>query len=220
MSIRFYNRRIVLGGLMPKVTEAHVEARKHQIMDAAATCFSRTGFHHTTMHDICQMAELSPGAVYRYFRSKEEIIESMMRERQASSAAIIEAVRGRGRTLEVLDEMADVFFSQLENEQKCALSVELWAESLRAPRIRQLLRSELRDISVPFAQIIRNAQDVGEVNPRLKPESVAQVLISLFDGCVLQKTADDQLDVAEYVAVMKSMINGTFWQSRKLEGVD
>lgn len=205
---------------MPKVTEAHVEARKHQIMDAAATCFSHTGFHHTTMHEICQMAELSPGAVYRYFRSKEEIIESMMRERQASSAAIIEAVRGRGGTLEVLDEMADVFFSQLENEQKCALSVELWAESLRTPRIRQLLRSELRDISEPFAQIIRNAQDVGEVNPRLKPESVAQVLISLFDGCVLQKTADEQLDIAEYVAVMKSMINGTFWQNRKLEGVD
>ena len=205
---------------MPKVTEEHIEARRHQIMDAAAACFCRNGFHHSTMQDICRQAELSPGAVYGYFASKEEIIESMMRERQASSAAIIEAVRGRGRTLEVLDEMADVFFSQLENEQKCALSVELWAESLRTPRIRQLLRSELRDISEPFAQIIRNAQDVGEVNPRLKPESVAQVLISLFDGCVLQKTADDRLDVAEYVAVMKSMINGTFWQSRKLEGVD
>ena len=205
---------------MPKVTEAHLEARKHQIMDAAAVCFSRKGFHRSTMHDICQQAELSPGAVYRYFGSKEEIIESMIRERQASGAAIIEALRGRGGTLDVLDEIADVFFGQLENPQKCALSVELWAESLRSPRIRELLRSELRNISEPLAEITRNAQEDGEIDRRLNPESVAQILISLFDGCVLQKTVDEGLDVGEYVAVMKAMTNGTFWRSRKLEGVD
>jgi AcrR family transcriptional regulator len=55
---------------MPKVTEAHLEARRQQILDAALACFSRRGFHQSTMQDICQEAELSPGAVYRYFRSK------------------------------------------------------------------------------------------------------------------------------------------------------
>ena len=54
---------------MPKVSEAHVEARKQQIMDAAKTCFSRQGFHQTSIQDICREAELSPGAVYRYFDS-------------------------------------------------------------------------------------------------------------------------------------------------------
>ena len=59
---------------MPKVTQAHLEARRQQILDAAFGCFARQGFHQTTMQDICREAELSPGAVYRYFDSKEAII--------------------------------------------------------------------------------------------------------------------------------------------------
>jgi len=59
---------------MPKVTEAHIEARRHQILEAARTCFSRQGFHQTTVQDICKEAGLSPGAVYRYFPSKDHII--------------------------------------------------------------------------------------------------------------------------------------------------
>ena len=52
---------------MPKVTEAHLEARRQQILDAASACFSRQGFHQTTMQGICREVDLSPGAVYRYF---------------------------------------------------------------------------------------------------------------------------------------------------------
>jgi len=204
---------------MPKVTEAHLEARKHQIMDAAEACFSRKGFHHSTMHDICHMAELSPGAVYRYFHSKEEIIESMMRERQESSAAMIEALRTQGGTLQALDQMADAFFGHLD-PQKCALNVELWSEALRNPRIREMLAGYSRDIAVRFAEMTRNAQEDGEINARLHPEAVAQILISFFDGLIIQKSLDSEIEVGEYVAVMKAMINGTFWQARKLEGVD
>lgn len=57
--------------LMPKVSDAHLEARREQILDAAEACFSREGFHQTSMQDICREAELSPGAVYRHFSSKE-----------------------------------------------------------------------------------------------------------------------------------------------------
>src|SRR3989304_6177982 len=56
---------------MPKVTEAHLEARRSQILDAAWTCFARKGYHQATMQDICQESGLSPGAIYRYFESKE-----------------------------------------------------------------------------------------------------------------------------------------------------
>jgi len=181
-------------------------------MDAAAACFCRQGFHHSTMQDICRQAELSPGAVYCYFESKEEIIESMLRERQGATAAIIEAVRGHGSTLQVLDELSDVFFSNLENTQACALSVELWAEALRSPRIRELLLNELRNVSKPFIEIVRNAQERGEINPALDAEATAQVMISFFDGLILQKATDSSVDVWKYVAVMKAMMNGSFWQ--------
>jgi len=205
---------------MPKVTEAHLEARRHQILDAAAKCFVQKGFHHSTMHDICQQAELSPGAVYRYFRSKEEIIEAMTRERKRMVTAMIEAAKSRGGFLRVFNELADVCFSELEDPRAGALAVELWAEALRSLRIKQMLREQLSSIREAMLGIIHNAQDRGEINPALDPRAVAEIMISLFDGLLLQKVIEDETDVWKYVGAMKAMINGTFWQTRKLEGVD
>ena len=59
---------------MPKVTEAHRESRREQILLAAWKCFSRNGFHSTSMADVIKEAGLSAGAVYLYFKSKDEII--------------------------------------------------------------------------------------------------------------------------------------------------
>ncbi|HEY9407971.1 MAG TPA: helix-turn-helix domain-containing protein, partial [Jiangellaceae bacterium] len=52
---------------MPRVSEAHLAARRDQILQAAWTCFARDGFHATSMQDVFAEAGLSAGAVYRYF---------------------------------------------------------------------------------------------------------------------------------------------------------
>jgi len=220
VSVRFKKRRFVLGGDMPKVTEAHLEARRMQILDAAAQCFVQKGFHHSTMQDICRHAELSPGAVYRYFRSKEEIIEAMTRERKRMVTAMIEAAKARGGFQRVFTELADVHFSELEDPQACALAIELWAEALRSPSIMHMVRGQMSSIREALIGIIRIAQNRGEINPALDPRAVAEIMISLFDGLLLQKVIEDDTDVWKYVGAMKAMINGTFWQRRKLEGVD
>src|SRR5512141_1828028 len=62
--------------IMPKVTEEYADTRRRQIIDAAYRCFARKGFHQTTMRDIYAETGLSAGAVYNYFKSKEEIIEA------------------------------------------------------------------------------------------------------------------------------------------------
>ena len=59
---------------MPKVDQAHLDARRQQIVDAARVRFTTHGFAGTSMTDIVAESGLSTGAIYRYFASKDEII--------------------------------------------------------------------------------------------------------------------------------------------------
>ena len=76
---------------MPKVTEAHSAARRQQIIDAAYRCFARKGFHQSTMRDIYAEANLSPGAVYHYFDSKDAIIQASFEFDYERSLALLES---------------------------------------------------------------------------------------------------------------------------------
>jgi len=56
------------------------EARKQQILDAARDLFFQQGFDSTTIEEIAERTELSKGAIYLHFPSKEEIYITLMLE--------------------------------------------------------------------------------------------------------------------------------------------
>ena len=62
---------------VPRVSADHLTARREQILAAARACFLRNGLHTTSMQDLIREAGLSVGAVYRYFKSKNEIINAI-----------------------------------------------------------------------------------------------------------------------------------------------
>src|SRR5512142_1491997 len=59
---------------MPRVTAEYRAGRRAEIVAVAARLFASDGFHATSMATIISESGLSAGAVYRYFRSKEELI--------------------------------------------------------------------------------------------------------------------------------------------------
>jgi AcrR family transcriptional regulator len=59
---------------MPRVNDAHLAARREQIVEAARVLFSSHGFARTTMKDVVRASGLSMGAVYRYFPSKSDLV--------------------------------------------------------------------------------------------------------------------------------------------------
>src|ERR1700712_939135 len=69
---------------MPKVSQAHLDARRQQIVDAARVRFASHGFARTSIADIVAESGLSNGAIYRYFASKDEIVIAVCE--QASDA--------------------------------------------------------------------------------------------------------------------------------------
>jgi AcrR family transcriptional regulator len=63
---------------MPKLTPSAMEKKKSRIEEAARKLFISQGFHATSMRNIAAGAGTSLGNVYNYYRTKEEILESII----------------------------------------------------------------------------------------------------------------------------------------------
>jgi AcrR family transcriptional regulator len=60
-----------------------IAARKHQILDAAATVFAEKGFHATTIRDIAKQAGIADGTIYNYFDSKPALLMGIFERMKA-----------------------------------------------------------------------------------------------------------------------------------------
>ena len=199
---------------MPKVLPEYLEQRRQQILAAAAVCFARRGFHQTTMQDICDEADLSPGAVYRYFRGKEEIIEGICSLRQQQNASAVEAAMAKGNTLDSLDELIRFFFIEVDPEHwqdTCAIFLAIITEAPRSERIRSMLQRSGGEIRFQFMELIRESQAKGEFNASLDAEAIARVMVALYHGFVTQKLVDPDFDAHAYTKVVQALFDGSFW---------
>ena len=59
---------------MPRVSAQHEQEVRERIVRAATRVFAERGFHRATMQDIVRASGLSVGAIYTYFKSKDELI--------------------------------------------------------------------------------------------------------------------------------------------------
>ena len=137
---------------MPRVSQAHLDARRRQILDAARRCFVRNGFHATSMQDVLAEANLSAGAVYRYFRGKDEIIAAIAGEAVAEIAGALDSAFDTGDP-PPLDEVLGAAFlaiQRVDAEQGVAkLALQVWGEAMRSPA--------LAGVQAPDASIARSS---------------------------------------------------------------
>jgi len=174
------------------------------------TCFARDGFHCATMQDVIREAKLSPGAIYRYFASKEEIIAAIADERHARERAALAAARdvGGAPALGALVRELFVPLAGADERRSRRVGVQIWAEALRNPRIHRLVRRGVDGPRRVLAALVRDAQARGEVPSRLDADAAARAMIALFQGFVLQQAWDPRADVASYVAAIELVLDG------------
>lgn len=197
---------------MPKVSEAHSAARRQQIIDAAYRCFAAKGFHQTTMRDIYEEAQLSPGAVYHYFDSKDAIIQASIEFDYARSLDLFEAANRSDAPLNAIHELVDFFFRGLESASALGagrVNVQGWGEALINPPLLATLRGALDRYLAALAQLVERAQTLGQIDPALDPHAVGRILLSLYYGLELQKALDDTVEIARYAAAVKSLLRAS-----------
>src|ERR1700683_2459117 len=69
---------------MPRITDERREARREQVLAAARACLQEHGLEAVSMEMIIARSGLSTGAVYGYFKGKDEIINAAVTEGTAA----------------------------------------------------------------------------------------------------------------------------------------
>ena len=166
------------------------EMRRQQIMVAAKRVFSQKGFEKSTMEDIAREAELSPGTLYLYFKSKDELYASLcLRVLRFINVKVDHVINDddaeyEDKQIKLLHAMKEVYaydplilnnmFHLQSSDTLRTLSPELLDE------INDLSRKALQSMAGMFEQGIR----AGIIIDR-NPLALADIIWALFSGIVL-----------------------------------
>lgn len=187
------------------------DAQRQRILDAALHCFSRDGFHQAGMADIVARSGMSQGAVYVYFKSKDDIIEALAVDRHRQEALLGAFAQSAPDAMSALNTLVDVYAGYLtdaKGRDRRRVSVHGWAEALRNKRIRDLV---VRGIDAPRALIIallERAKTEGQVAHDVDCDAAARCLIALFQGLILQSCWGQSLDTQASTSAIRRMLSG------------
>lgn len=197
---------------MPKVTPAHTEARRRQIMDAARACFLRDGFHATSMQDILREADLSSGAFYLYFKGKDDVVAAIAGEAVASLASVFtDLIAMKQRPpIEELVHTVLARASAIDAEMHVfPIAVQAWAESLRSPALAEILQGIYLDALAKVEELLAGYQADGLIGAEVPVRQQAAVILVMVQGFITQRAMFQALDADAFRAGLKSLFPGT-----------
>jgi AcrR family transcriptional regulator len=174
--------------------------RRTEILDAARRCFARTGFHQTSMQQICAEAGMSPGNVYRYFPSKEAIIAGIAERDRAEVAAQLAGTQFATDFFSSFAALARHHFVERTAEE-VGLGAEIMSESRRNPTISKIMNEFDADVKERLVTMLQSAQSRGDIARDADIGAAVEMLMIIADGVWWRRAVDPNFD-AEAVLPM------------------
>jgi len=198
--------------MSPKVPKAYRDARRAEIQAAAVKCFMEKGFHNTTMQDIYEATGLSPGAVYNYFSSKEDIIVAAVKDFNDWSISSLETLT----TNDPADSLMKYIrfwlsiIKQKEYRTNISVYLDLYSEATRNNDIREAVLKIHDTIHARLIELVKQNQRLGLFNPRLDPLAIARAIMSMLFGITIHKALEPEVDVDTFEQVCEAIIQNAF----------
>ncbi|EFL30595.1 TetR family transcriptional regulator [Streptomyces viridochromogenes DSM 40736] len=182
---------------MARVSQEHLDARRRQILDGAALCFARNGFHATSMQDVLKEVGLSAGAVYRYFSGKEELIGAIVGDVLGSVREAFEEAARQSPPPPPDELVASVLGKTLAARESLVvdgrpafprLVVQVWTETLRNEELAAVLREGYGSVRASWGRIVEGYQEAGMMRADVAPDHVARTMIAAVLGFIAQQS--------------------------------
>ena len=175
---------------MPRLSDKTRERRRQHILTSAWRCFSRDGFHATSIEDVIASTGMSSSAVYRYFRSKDEIIRASAEIGVERVGDIFVALLDRDpcpTPAETLALLVDELHTRTDNPEydMTRVALQTWAEALRDPQLHGHARARYRDALDHIVELTTRWRDDGHIPADADTKAVAATIFSLMHGLIV-----------------------------------
>jgi AcrR family transcriptional regulator len=200
---------------MPRITEERREARREQILDAARACLLEHGLEAVSMEMIIARSGLSTGAVYRYFKGKDEIMAATV---QATSreigAAVAPILLGPPPALpsELVEKLLTAWIGYARSGVGAAAGVDRmpaalhgWSYAQTDPDLKDAVRATLQGFRELCVPIIRQWQADGAITASADPDAVAQLVLSICLGFVAQRALVGDADIQAHAGALAAL---------------
>ncbi len=186
------------------------EDKRRLILNAAVRVFARKGYHASRVSDIAEEAGVAHGLLYHYFRSKEELLETIFRETWGD---VLGAVR-------IVEESGESAYDQLAGVAKILLRAWRRDPDLVRVLVREVMRSShlqrrVDEIDEAFAgleRIIARGQEHGEFRADVDPRMVSYVFYGaveeILTGWVLGQLEDGDDAIARAEETVVELVCG------------
>ncbi|MFG1463767.1 TetR/AcrR family transcriptional regulator [Xanthobacter sp. DSM 24535] len=183
----------------------HRSEQQKRILTAAVQCFARDGFHGTSMQKICAEAGMSPGALYRYFPSKESIIGAIVEGESADRARLFEYL---DQAPSLIDGLTECIATLLANDtMDCAkLGPEIMAEAIRNEKLRDALEPVEEESHVLLRAALVSGMEKGEIDPTADPDTLVMLLKVMGDGIILHNQLHPQWNLPARLPAFATLV--------------
>ncbi|WP_405853808.1 TetR/AcrR family transcriptional regulator [Streptomyces sp. NBC_01515] len=178
---------------MPRVSQAHLDARRQQIVDAARARFASHGFARTSMADIVTESGLSNGAIYRYFASKDEIVVAVCEQ---GTEALPKTL-----TAEAVEGFLEHVRALARDTGHARLVAQIYAEAAVSPPLAAVVQQQLAAMRAAVAELVPDRR-------RRQAEQIAEGFVALCISYNQQLAIRGDLDPTPFTAALMSIING------------
>lgn len=170
------------------------QQRVEEIVAAATACFLEKGFHKTSVQDIAGRAGLSMGLLYRYFPSKEAIIEAAATTAGREAREHIEQFAQATDLVDGVRQLALTLIAAAAIPGYQALLAEVHAESFRSPTLRRMEQQDLAAMRQAVSSALRQHQQAGRLHASVDTLALATVILAAIEGLCVHFELDPALD--------------------------
>ena len=170
-----------------------------RIVDAALELFNNRGLTVTTIHEICERADVAEKTFFNHFPTRQHLVEEIAEVLFLRLQSIVDESRRQPGTIE--DRLA-YFFDRVAvaADEIGPMHREVIREVIRSANMSQSQEEKTRRLEASLRTLIERAVQAGEVSRRYSAEFLSQMVLNSFFGIMSSWISVDEYPLRKHAA--------------------